>query len=752
MRQKVSHYEILDRIGGGGMGVVFKAQDLKLNRLVAVKFLPPALTDDPQVRERFLREARLASSLDHPNICTIYEIGESEDRQLFLAMAYYEGETLAQKIRSGPLPAESALEFTRQLLSGLARAHESGIIHRDIKPANLLITRRNELKILDFGLAKLLEETAITRPGGLVGTVAYMAPEQTSGLALDHRCDIWSAGTVLYEMLVGECPFRGPTAQAIFRAIAQEELKPVSALRRDVPPATDGILRKAMAKDRNLRYESTAEFLRDVESLILPALERAGSGSASSILVPAEHSILVLPFVNLGPATEGDYLADGFTEEIITDLSTLHGLRVISRTSAMRLKAASGDLRKIAGELRVQYVLEGSVRSHQGNLRVNVKLVDALTDSPLWSDKLAGSLADVFAIQEAVSGKVVEALKLKLSPEERKGLSSHPISDVRAYEYYLKAKGEILTYSKEGLDRALGYLQNAVRMIGENALLTAAMGQVYWLYLNAGITSDPAYLEKVQECADRVLALEPDSPHGHRLLGLLCMRDGNTQEAARRLKQVLAKDPLDSESLSWLIAIYAYAGKPYAAAPWAKKLLEIDPLTPVYQTLPGVLAMTAGEYRRALEPMAKGLKLEPENPAIRFYYGQLLILNHRVDEAFAVFDALRKEIPDSLFAHLALALKHAVLGERDEVLRAITEDVKSAVAGDLQYCWNLAQCLALVHENDQALDWLEKAVHLGFTNYPLISRLDPFLENLREEPRFERILDVARERWEAFEA
>jgi eukaryotic-like serine/threonine-protein kinase len=751
MGQKVSHYEILERIGAGGMGVVFKAQDLKLNRLVAVKFLPPGLTDDPQVRERFLREARLASSLDHPSICTIYEIGESEDHQLFLVMAHYEGETLAQKIRSGPLPAQKALEFARQLLSGLARAHEAGIIHRDIKPANLLITRRNELKILDFGLAKLLQETAITRPGGLVGTVAYMAPEQVSGLELDSRCDVWSAGAVLYEMLAGKCPFQGPTAQSIFQAILHDELKSVSALHRDVPPGIDGVLRKALAKDRNLRYESTPEFLRDVESLLLPSAETAGVGSAPSVLVPAERSILVLPFVNLGPGTQGDYLADGFTEEIITDLSTLHDLRVISRTSAMRLKAASGDLRKIAGELRVQYVLEGSVRSQRGNLRVNVKLVDALTDSLLWSDKLGGRRADLFAIQEAVSQKVVEALKLKLSPEEKKGLSSHPISDVRAYEYYLKAKGEILTYSQEGLERALGYLQNAVRMIGENALLTAAMGQVYWLYLNAGITSDPAYLEKVRECADRVLALEPDSPHGHRLLGLLCVRQGNMQEAARRLKQVLAKDPFDSESLSWLIPVYAYAGKPYAAVPWVKRLLEIDPLTPIYQTLPGILAMTAGEYRRALEPVAKGLKMEPDNPAIRFYYGQLLILNDRRDEAFAVFDPLLKEMPDSFFAKLALACKHAVLGDREAVLRAITDEVKTAVAGDLQYCWNLAQCFALVHENDQALDWLEKAVQLGFTNYPMISRLDPFLENLRKEPRFERILEAARERWEAFE-
>jgi predicted Zn-dependent protease len=418
----------------------------------------------------------------------------------------------------------------------------------------------------------------------------------------------------------------------------------------------------------------------------------------------------------------------------------------------MRLKELRSDLQKVSIELRVRYILEGNLRTSGSDLRVNVSLVDAISETLLWSEKFAGSLMDVFAFQEAVAKKVVEALKLKLSPEDIAGLATHPISDVRAYEYYLKAKQETLRYTEEGLERALYYLRSAVGLIGENPLLIAAMGQVYWLYLNAGITSDPNYLQKMQECADRVLALDPNSPHGHRLMGLVRLRKGDTQQAAQRLKQVLLKNPFDSETLSWLIAIYAYVGKPYAAVPWVNRLLEIDPLTAVYQTLPGILAMMAGEYSRALEPMSKALKLEPENPAIRFCYGQLMILNHRKNDGLAIFDSLVKEVPSGFFSKLALAFSHALGGNREVLCQVINEDLKNAVAGDLQYSWNLAQCFALVNERAQALQWLGNAINLGFTNYPMISRLDPFLDNIRRDPRFEALVEEVKARWEAFEA
>ena len=750
--QVISHYEILSTIGSGGMGVVYKARDTTLNRMVAVKFLPTHLTHDATLKNRLLREAQATSGLDHRNICTIHEIAEDDEGQLFLVMAYYEGETLAAKIRRGFLSFTEAIDILCQVLEGLGAVHKLGVIHRDIKPGNVIVTTQNVVKIVDFGLAKVRNPSEVlTETGAMLGTFAYMSPEQARGFDVDMRSDLWGAGVILYEMLTGRHPFSGQNAGALFHAITHEEPTSPLVLRTDLPQAVESITGKALAKDRRLRYQSAHEFLRDLRSLSVPFIQSSTVGSVTSVPSSSRHSLLVLPFVNLGSDREGEYFSDGLTDEIITDLSSIRDLRVICRTSAMRLKGTSKSLREVASELQVQYILEGTVRRKGSSLRVTAELIDPATDSLLWADKYKGSPHDVFRIQEQVSRKIAAALKLKLSPEEEQSILERPIQDFRAYEYYLRAKRESLSYSKDSLERALEYLKSGLHIVGRNILLTSAIGQVHWQFVNAGISTDPSHLEMVRQCAQEILAENPNSPHAYRLLGLREITQGNTQQGVLLLKRALEHHPNDPDTLVWLIAVFAFSGKPDAAIPMVKRLLEIDPLTPSYQCLPGILALAAGEFSRALEPFEKSLQMDPINPMVRFCYAHVLALNRRLDEAIRVFDALNRELPNNFFAKLGRFYTQALANDRIGALESATAELLSTAGADPHYAWNVAQCYALIDEKTEGIDWLERAISLGFINYPLLSRLDPFVESLRAEARFEALMQRARDRWEAFE-
>jgi len=754
-RQRVlSHYRIEERIGGGGMGVIYRAVDTRLERVVAVKFLTARLTGNEQAMERFLQEARAASAIDHPNICTIYEIDETEDGELYLVMAYYEGKTLSDLIRErGPLPLDESIDLTRQVLTGLARAHEAGIVHRDIKPGNLMLTPYGEVKILDFGLAKLTGRLDLTQTGFVHGTAAYMAPEQARGQRTDHRSDIWSTGVVLYEMLAARPPFRGDNPAAILYAVVNEEPEPLSHFRDEVPAEVENVVAAALQKEPDFRFQTARDFLADLEgpppSFSSPptlAFPRPGKPAPT-------RSILVLPFSNVSPDKDLDYFSDGLTDEVITDLSGIESLRVISRTSAMQLKGSDKDIRTMGRELSVQYVLEGAVRIRGDSLRLTAKLVDAGRDVNIWADKFSGQLDDVLEIQEQLSRQIVGALKIKLSPVEEERLAERPIGDAHAFECYLRAKQEILQYTEEALDRALLYLDEAERIVGQNTLLLSARGQALWQYLNAGISSDKRLLERARECADKILELDPLSPHGHRLTGLITITEGDTQEGVRHLKLALARDPNDSDTLAWLLATYALVGRATAATPIADRLLRIDPLTPIYQCLPGVLWMMAGDLKRALPPFEKALKLEPGNPIVRLTYGQALAVDGQTEEGLALLDALADDeaAGPTLFGQIARFMAAALRGDREAAKGAIHPESEAAARQDPQYPWMVAQCHALLGDKDEALDWLRSAVEHGFINYPLLSTHDPFLESLRGDEEFEKILEGVEERWNAFE-
>lgn len=731
----VGKYKILSEVGRGGMGVVYKAKDNRLDRIVALKFLPPDLTSDEEAKKRFIQEAKAAAALNHPHICTIYEIDEA-DEQTFISMEYIKGQSLKDKLESSPLTIDEAKDIALQVAAGLKEAHKKGIVHRDIKPANIMINDEGQAKITDFGLAKLSWGVDLTKTSTIMGTVAYMSPEQAKGEEVDHRTDIWSLGAMLYEMLTGERPFEKDQEHALIYSILNENPRPITSLRSDIPSHIEQTVEKALAKKTNERYQEIQELIQDLRlSISFPK---------------AEKSIVVLPFENLSPDPEQEYFCDGMTEEIISDLSKVQTLKVISRSSAMTFKGTKKRINEIAKEVKVQYVLEGSVRKAGNNLRITAQLIEAANDMHLWAEKYSGTLDDVFDIQETVSRSIVEALQLKLSPEENRRMSERPIENVPAYELYLKAYAEILTFNEEAIDRAIRYLKNALNIIGDNALLHSGLAFAYMNLVNIGAKQEE-YLVKAEEHVKKALAIDPECPKAYVFLGIIYLLSGELLKSAHHLKRALEITPNDSFALATLAGIYMYLGKISAAEPICERVLQIDPLDFPPNYAQGALHFLSGQYDKALKAWRRLYEMYPENPYSRWTYALILTYNNQHDEAFSIIDQSAKTDPDNVTTKLGLMLKYGVLGEKEKAFKEMTSDFKKTCQRDGSYSHHLAGVFALLDEKKEALNWLESAVNSGVINYPLLNEQDPFLENIRSESRFKKLMERVKHEWENIE-
>lgn len=751
-------YRVLNELGRGGSAIVFEAFDTKHEREVAIK-VPRTSVKDVETRTRFEREIRLAAGLTHPHILPVYDSGDT-DELLYYVMPLVEGESLADRIlRTRAFELDEAAEITLAVLSALDYAHRHGIVHRDIKPGNILLHDGAAI-VTDFGVGKavraLLEE-ALTEAGALIGTPAYMSPEQAVGDSnIDGRADIYAAGCVLYEMLTGSPPFSGTTVESV---VAQRLLKDaplVTVLRPDLPQDVERVVATALSRDPDHRYATAGAFAAALTGAVASISVRSGSwprGAAESVTTKArDRGIAVLPLVNRSASVENEYLSDGISEELIRLLSGIDGLRVVARTSAFAFKNRGEGPRTIASKLNVATVLEGSLQRTSDRLRIRMHLVDAATETDLWSERYDRQLDDIFAIEDDIAQSVVSALKHRLpttgplatprsTGELISGRFQHPITDVRAFEYYLRARAEIFRFSAENLARAIEYLDKGLEIAGTaNVYLQAALGYTYWQHCNIGVSADPMYLEQARACADRIFAVDADSPHGHRLVGLVAVHQGQPDEAIVHLRRALRHDPNDTDSLFWLSLLLGFEGRTDDVAALIERLIGIDPLTPLHQMLPGFLHLMRGQFVEACPPFRSALQMDAANPILCLGYGQVLLMAGRLDEADRELGGLESGEAPSFLAALGGFLADAVHGRRQEALRRVDDAFIGAAEHDLQYAWIMAQGYAALDERDEALAWLKRAMTAGFRNHGLL-RKDPLLRNLWGDEGFQALTD-----------
>src|SRR5512133_902758 len=730
--KSVSHYRITRQLGSGGMGVVYEAEDTHLGRHVAVKVLSEELQREPSILERFQREARAASTLNHPGICTVHSI-EQHEGQHFIVMELLEGQTLAKRISHKALDLAAALELGIQIADALESAHSKGIVHRDLKPVNLILNPRGQIKILDFGLAKIsaltnylgaagqdsrvetsLDRCDLTVAGMVLGTVHYMSPEQARGQLTDARTDIFSLGAVLYQMVTGQLPFQGDTQAVVFDAILNRDPPPLAEANPEMPAALGQLISKALEKDRNLRYQTATDLKtdllrlkRDLDSGQRRAAELADSKGGTP--GPAKRSVAVLYFQNLSGAKEDEYFRDGITEDIIPELSKIQGLETFSRSTVVAYRDKSATTAQIGQQIGAAYVLEGSIRRAGERLRINAQLVDTRTDHPVWSERYDREMKDVFEVQDEIARKIAEALRVKLTPQEKEALAAEPTENMQAYDHYLRGRSYARRLTRQDLEFALEMFADAVRQDPDFAQAHAAIANVcaqcYWLY-----EREPTWIERARAASEKAVALRPDLPEVMVAQAWILYSRGENLDAAQIVRGVVSRKR-DCEGAYYLLLRCLFSSGHYQEiAAMAEEAIEASGTD--YNVYPPIM--------NALGALAKKEAL-----------GNLRI------RAVQAFEAHLREVPEDARARGLVASYYAEMGRTEEAKREANLAMTLRPNEPL-ILYNAACTFCKMNQKAEALDALGKAWRVGYRDSDWAWR-DPDLALLHDEPEFEKL-------------
>ena len=754
---KISHYRILEQLGAGAMGLVYKAEDVRLGRQVALKFLSEQVSRDLRFRARFLREARAASALNHPHICTIHDIGEYQGLP-FLVMELLQGQTLLEELSGSPLVTQQLLKLAMQIADALQAAHIKGIIHRDIKSGNIFVTERGQVKIVDFGLAKWLPqsprepdhagapppttefgEMVETSPGMAVGTAAYMSPEQARGEQLDARSDLFSFAVVLYEMATGKLPFQGNTPAVVFDAILNRAPKPPTSLNPHLPDDLQWIISKAMEKAPSDRYQSAGELLDDLRRVerALASGREAGLSSTEPKAPDPSPSIAVLSFVNIGADPENEYFGDGLAEELITALTKVEGLRVAARTSAFQFKGQARDVREIGRRLNVNTVLEGSIRKSGSRLRVTAQLVKVADGYQLWSGRYDRTMEDVFAIQDEITLTIVDALKVELAREEKQRLVKRRPENVDAYNLYLRGRFYWNKRTGETISKAIDYFEQAISVDPDYALAHAGLADCYAVLGATGGMPRREAMPNAKAAALKAASIDDTLAEAHSSLGLVsAYYEYDWSEARRQFAKALQLDPAYATAHHWYaMFVLLPTGRFDEAAQEAKRAQELDPITPSVNTALGWVYYFQRRYDRAIEAHQRVLELAPDHALTHIFLGDAYAAGGMYDEAMAAYQRGRDV---RLFATEGLALTYALLGKRGEAEKLL-DDLKQMLEQGHAANVGIARIYTRLGESDLAFQYLDKAYQEREPGLVWLD-VDQVFDDLRSDPRFDALL------------